>query len=318
MKAYNDQEVQSDVRTIDPNAIEPAHLPFELHVTSLALINEQRKRDQRKEKFKNALLQNGLEEENGEGEDDEEIAFWETDVEAAEKAKEAAKQAKEEAIRRAEEFITSKATQVKQRQEEEEADRIVREEISAFWYVKKYQDRPTNEWCSISLTVPRGQESAGGRVQDVDLNSISMNSLEVGIFRCIPDSSRIIRMGMRRTTEKEESENELIDSNGMKRSRRFCCTCQLSDIQSVLSILRRARLGTLQAQTVHGHFVHLELHGHRLLVPKSKFSKGFFSKSSIHEFGRVLNDLDPFGQFKEGHLKQKKIFIHHKRVDLLV
>ena len=54
MKAYNDQEVQSDVRTIDPNAIEPAHLPFELHVTSLALINEQRKRDQRKEKFKNA------------------------------------------------------------------------------------------------------------------------------------------------------------------------------------------------------------------------------------------------------------------------
>ena len=89
-----------------------------------------------------------------------------------------------------------------------------------------------------------------------------MDALELAIFKCIPPSSRILKLSIRRTNNNEEK--RVGDHHVEKR--RLCCDCRLSDIESVLSILKHVRLNTLQAQTVHGHDIYLKLHGHPLLV----------------------------------------------------
>ena len=98
--------------------------------------------------------------------------------------------------------------------------------------------------------------------QNVDLDAVSMDALELAIFKCIPPSSRILKLSIRRTNNNEEK--RVGDHHVEKR--RLCCDCRLSDIESVLSILKHARLNTFQAQTVHGHDIYLKLHGHPLLV----------------------------------------------------
>ena len=302
IKAYNDQEVATGVKQIDPCSIEPARLPFNLHTTSLALVNQRQKIHQRQLRHSNAmhaLVGEGKEE--GE-EDDEEDAFWETDLKAAAEAKRLAMIAKKEANEKSQNFLT--IAQNKERKEDDEFDRMKREEISAYWFINEYSKRPTSQWCDVQLTVPLGQIS-GLRVsrvvilivsvyvftraschdcfnalmflfsflqeQNVDLDAVSMDALELAIFKCIPPSSRILKLSIRRTNNNEEK--RVGDHHVEKR--RLCCDCRLSDIESVLSILKHVRLNTLQAQTVHGHDIYLKLHGHPLLV-SSLFS--FFLK----------------------------------------
>ena len=47
-------------------------------------------------------------------------------------------------------------------------------------------------------------------------------------------------------------------------------------------------------------------------VPSQINDQTTIATSSLHEFGRVLNDLDPFQSFKKGHLKQreKRLSVH--------
>lgn len=86
------------------------------------------------------------------------------------------------------------------------------------------------------------------------LDSISMDALELSIFKCIPLSSRILKLSIRRTNNNEE---EIIGNTHQQR--RYCCECRLSDIQSVLSILNKVRLNLFQAQTVS--VVHFDIVG---------------------------------------------------------
>ena len=104
-----------------------------------------------------------------------------------------------------------------------------------------------------------------------------MDALELAIFKCIPPSSRILKLSIRRTNNNEEK--RVGDHHVEKR--RLCCDCRLSDIESVLSILKHVRLNTLQAQTVHGHDIYLKLHGHPLLV--SSLFSFFFANTNADE-----------------------------------
>lgn len=170
------------IKKVDPASIEPARLPFELHTTSLALVNQQQKRDQRALRHANAMNEAvaRIKADQNEEEDDGDT-FWETDVAAAEKAKVLAQQNQIEMIQKSKLFLT--VSQTNEKKEEEEYDRLKREEISAYWFNSNYHARPTSQWCDIQLTVPKGQESAGGRVTDADLGNVFLCLfLEVTFF----------------------------------------------------------------------------------------------------------------------------------------
>ena len=177
---------------------------------------------------------------------------------------ERAEQLKEEAALRAEEVAREEAEDERIRKQwaldemdEKQEDTLRREEAAAFWYCNRYDDRPTSSWCDVRLSVALGQESGGGRVKNVDLDSVSIDSLEATVFSSIPLDSRILRLAIVRSEIGETTKE--VDEKGTAKQPRLCCMCRLSDIQSVLCLRRKYRSGALTTQTVHGHIVKVSL-----------------------------------------------------------
>ena len=269
-KAFNDQAVLTGVKKIDPLGVRPARLPFELHVRAMALDSaslrgRRRRKAQLKvlEKSRHQSKEKRLEEQMlAEAMQEMAVPVISAKNKKAEKKRRAERAAllKEEAALRAEDVAREEAEDERIRKqwaleemEEEEEDALRREEAAAFWYCNKYNDRPTSSWCDVRLSVALGQESGGGRVKNVDLDAVSMDSLEATIFSSIPLKSRILRIAVVRSEIDETTQK--IDEKGNVKPPRLCCICRLSDIQSVLCLRRKYRLGTLTTQTVHGHVV---------------------------------------------------------------
>ncbi len=348
-KAYNDQAVVTGVQKIDPMGTRPARLPFQLHVRALrlgsaALMGDRRRAVVRRRLRRELAKSMGQPPPADSDEDDESRELRMRQERASKRQRRARGRDKrmlsewerleieeEEAdprpraqIEREIDYLRSQWAEEQAREEEEDRNRA--EEAAAFWYCGRWDRRPTSTWCDVTISVRPGQESGGGKIQNVDLDSVSMDALEATIFSCIPIASRVLRLSVvRRETANAEGDAGVrdaraYDEKGRLKRPRYRCLARLSDIQSVLSLLRHVRLGTFKTRTVHGHTVELQLGGHPLLVPedpanfaaraaaRAQQAEGAAAAAATadEQIEPMLPDLDPFQKFKAGHLKQHR------------